>query len=126
MVLFRNVTVRIPPYTLTSVVGKPKSGKTTFLEFLVKLKTVDEGVVQIGKRNIKQLNDMWLRSRIGFVQQKTVLFGDTIRDAIRGHHKNWSESDIVNVCRTVNVHGYIMSLQQVNKVKMTKAIRIMA
>lgn len=115
--LLCNVDIRIPPYTLNSIIGPPKTGKTTLLKLLVKLLKPDSGSVKIGKYKVDELNSYWLRSKIGFVQQNSVLFGKTIRETLLMccENDNCSESDMVNVCRTVNVHTYITSLQQVRE-----------
>lgn len=113
--LLSNVNIRIPPYTLNTIIGSPKTGKTTLLKLLVKLLKPDSGSVKIGKWDVNDLNSSWLRSRIGFVQQNSVLFGRTIRESLQMccGKSDSSDSDMVNVCRTVNVHSYITSLQQV-------------
>ncbi|KAK6620423.1 hypothetical protein RUM44_006824 [Polyplax serrata] len=107
-----DVNVRVPPYTLTCLVGEPKSGKSSFLKLLVKLQKVREGSVRLGKWNVNDLNGDWLRDRIAYVPQKTALYGDTIREALKGEKGQESDSDMINACRLVNVHSYIISLQQ--------------
>lgn len=111
--VLRNISVRIPGYALTCLVGESKSGKSTFLKLMVKLQRVKEGSIRFGKWNVNEIKDSWLRKRVGYVPQKTTLFGDTIREALRGDKGSEYEADLINVCRTVNVHSYIMSLPQV-------------
>lgn len=111
--VLNGVSLRIPGYTLTSIIGAPKTGKSTFLKLLIKLQKVKAGSIRLGKWNVAELKASWLRTHIGYVPQKTALFGDTIRDAVIGDKGAEFDSDVINVCRMVNVHSYIMGLQQV-------------
>lgn len=108
-----NISIKIPPYSLTCLVGKPKCGKSTFLKLLIKLHQIKEGAIRLGKTNINDINSTWLRNRIGYVPQKTALFGETIREALRGEKGPDVDNELMYVCRMVNVHSYITSLQQV-------------
>ncbi|KAL0268532.1 UNVERIFIED_CONTAM: hypothetical protein PYX00_010438 [Menopon gallinae] len=109
--LLNGVQARIPAGTFTCVVGGPKHGKSTFLKLLVKLISPSKGTINLGKWDLSELRGSLVRSRIGYVQQKTTLFGETIRDAIKGGNKNVSDNEMISACRVVNVHSYIQSYQ---------------
>lgn len=123
--LLHNVNIHIPSNSLTVLVGPPKSGKTTLLKLLVKLLKPNVGSVQIGKWNVNDLNNSWLRSRIGFVEQNTALFGRTIRETLEMccGKVDWTENEMINVCRIVNVHSYVTTLPQVYHKKFFNVIK---
>lgn len=113
--LLNGVNARIPAATFICIVGGPKNGKSTFLKLLVKLILPSKGTIHLGKLNLAELKGSWVRSRIGYVQQKTTLFGDTIRDALKAGNNDVSDSEMISACRMVNVHLYIQSYQMVIK-----------
>ncbi|MGF7217676.1 ATP-binding cassette subfamily B protein [Spirosoma lacussanchae] len=73
-----NVSVAIPAGKVTAIVGSSGSGKTTLLKLLLKFYEPTTGTVQIGNRNLKDINSAYWRSCCGCVMQDGYLFADSI------------------------------------------------
>ncbi|HUN67039.1 MAG TPA: ABC transporter ATP-binding protein [Bacteroidota bacterium] len=78
----RNITLRVPAGSTLAVVGYTGSGKSTLVNLIPRLYDVTEGELLIDGRNIREIPLGVLRSHIGYVQQETFLFSDTLRDNI--------------------------------------------
>ncbi len=65
------------------IIGATGSGKTTLVNLIPRFYDVTDGRVMIDGRNIRQLRQDSLLSRISMVPQETVLFSGTVRDNIR-------------------------------------------
>lgn len=73
-----NLSIEFEAGKTTAVVGPSGSGKSTIVALLSRWFDPSQGSVLLDGKNIKDLNIHWLRRQIGFVQQESVLFNDTI------------------------------------------------
>ncbi|XP_069683613.1 ATP-dependent translocase ABCB1-like [Periplaneta americana] len=90
--------------------GNSGCGKTTCLRLIHRFYDPQYGTVTVNGTDVRQMNLSWLRNRIGFVQQKSVLFGATIYESLRHGLPNVLQLEITNVSRTVDAHDAIMKL----------------
>ncbi|SMF57014.1 ATP-binding cassette, subfamily B [Tistlia consotensis] len=74
------VTARLPEQGVVAIVGRNGSGKSSLLRILLGLRRDYEGRVEIGGADLRDYDPRWLRSRIGVVDQDTVLFSGTVRE----------------------------------------------
>lgn len=80
--IFRNINFTIEPNTVTAIVGRSGSGKSTVAALILRLYDPQAGGVYLDQVNIKDVNPNWLRNNIGAVSQEPVLFSGTIRENI--------------------------------------------
>lgn len=71
------------PGEVTAIIGSTGAGKTAMVSLIPRFYDVDSGAVKVDGVNVRDLTQADLRSRIGFVPQKTVLFSGTISNNIR-------------------------------------------
>ena len=79
--------------------------------------TLEEGgKVEVDKRDLRQLNIQWLRSKIGLVSQEPVLFDGSIADNIRygDLSREISDEEVEAAARSANIHDFIMSQPMVS------------
>ena len=77
-----DVSVDVPAGTTLAIVGRTGSGKTTMVEMIPRLLDVDEGVLEIDGRDIREWPLESIRSAIGYVPQDVFLFSDTVANNI--------------------------------------------
>ncbi len=65
-----------------AIIGTTGSGKSTIVHLLPRLLEPTSGVIKIGGHDIKTIPLALLRHSIGFVQQESFLFSDTLADNI--------------------------------------------
>nr|CAD7459330.1 unnamed protein product [Timema tahoe] len=92
------------------LVGCPKSGRSTFLKLIHRLYDVQSGVIYLNKTNIRHVNALQLRDKIGFVQQNTFLFGPTISDAICCGRIDVMPLDVMQAAISADAHNLIVAM----------------
>ena len=95
---FRNVSFRYPgaeedalhdisftaqPGQTTAIIGATGSGKSTVVNLIPRFYDVTGGAVYVDGRDIRDVTQHELRSKIGYVPQKSVLFSGTIDSNLR-------------------------------------------
>lgn len=78
----KNINLEIPKGSTVAVVGYTGSGKSTLINLIPRLYDVTAGEILIDGINIKKIPLEVLRSNIGYVQQETFLFSDTLAENI--------------------------------------------
>jgi ATP-binding cassette subfamily B protein len=81
-VLLEHIDLELRPGTITAVVGRTGSGKSTLVDALCRLIQVPSGTVFVDGRDVTTLPLESLRSQIGYAPQEAFLFSTTIADNI--------------------------------------------
>ncbi len=76
--VIKNVSFKATPGTTTAFIGSTGSGKSTLINLIPRFFDVTGGKITIGDVNIKDMTQEKLRSLIGYVPQKGMLFSGTI------------------------------------------------
>jgi ATP-binding cassette, subfamily B, multidrug efflux pump len=76
------IDLSIPRGTTLAIVGYTGSGKSTIVNLIPRLYDVTGGTILIDGHDIRTIPLEVLRSAIGYVQQETFLFSDSIRENI--------------------------------------------
>lgn len=74
-----NLSMNIEAGTITAVVGRSGSGKSSIASLLMRLYDPQSGTIILDGHNLKDLDPSWLRRNIGAVNQEPVLFSGSIR-----------------------------------------------
>lgn len=81
--IIKDVSFKIEEGDLVCLIGESGCGKTTTLKMINKLLSPTTGEILINKKNIKNINDIKLRRKMGYVIQQTGLFSHmTIKENI--------------------------------------------
>ena len=88
------------------VIGGTGSGKSSLVSLVPHFYDASRGTVYVNGCDVKSLDDE-LRNKIGFVQQKAVLFKGTVRDNMKWGKKNASDNDIIEALKLAQVYDTI-------------------
>ncbi|HEY0190653.1 MAG TPA: ABC transporter ATP-binding protein [Kofleriaceae bacterium] len=77
-----HVSFELARGTVTAIVGRTGSGKSTLVEALCRLTAVPEGTIFIDGRDITSIPLASLRAQVGYAPQESFLFSTTIADNI--------------------------------------------
>jgi ATP-binding cassette subfamily B protein len=80
------VSFELQPGTVTAIVGRTGSGKSTLVEALCRLIDVPHGAIFIDGRDITAIPLASLRGQIGYAPQEAFLFSTTIADNVAMGH----------------------------------------
>ncbi len=76
--VLRDVAFTVEPGTTVALVGRTGSGKSTFLQLLLRLEEPPFGSIRLGGRDLRELPLPLLRRTLVAVPQETFLFSDTL------------------------------------------------
>ncbi|KAE8620795.1 hypothetical protein XENTR_v10010475 [Xenopus tropicalis] len=110
--IFHGLNLFVPAGSVMAVVGPSGSGKSTLVSLLLRLYDPQVGEVHIDGYDVRQLNPLWLRSKIGTVSQEPVLFSCSIYENIAYGAEEPSavtEADIRRVAKIANALGFVES-----------------
>ncbi len=110
--ILKKISLNIPPKSVIGILGKSGCGKTTMMSLITMLHTNYSGEILIDGINIKDYDIASLRGQIAVVSQEPSLFCNTIFDNIQIGNRLITYDKIVQACKTVNIHDFILSLPE--------------
>jgi ATP-binding cassette subfamily B protein len=108
--VLENVNLTIPSGAKVGIVGKTGSGKTTFLNLLMRFYDPQVGKIFIDGIDIKDLRVLDLRRQFGLVLQEPVLFSNSILENIAYGKANSSDEEIISAAQAANADEFIEKL----------------
>ncbi len=78
-----SISFEAKPGEVTAIIGGTGSGKSTLVNLILRFYDVESGSIVIDGVDIRDMSQEDLRSKIGFVPQKAVLFSGSVADNIR-------------------------------------------
>lgn len=94
-----DVDISIKEGESIGIIGATGSGKTTFVNMIPRLYDTTKGSVRIGNIDVKDYSLYALRSAIGMVMQKNVLFSGTIASNLRFAKEDATDEEINKVLK---------------------------
>jgi ABC-type multidrug transport system fused ATPase/permease subunit len=108
--LIQNFNFKINTGDKIAIIGNSGSGKSTIVKCLIDILTINKGNIYIDDIDFKTYDNKWLKQKIGYVAQDSILFSDTIANNIAYGIENVSEEDIINAAIKANAHEFISKL----------------
>ncbi|MHA1814393.1 MAG: ABC transporter ATP-binding protein [Candidatus Heimdallarchaeaceae archaeon] len=108
--ILQNINTKIPHGQKIVVLGGTGSGKSSFVNLLVRFYDPSEGQVIIDGKNIKSYKMKKMRQQIGLVLQETMLFNDTLKENISFGKPDASIDEIISATKTAKIHDFIVDL----------------
>lgn len=106
--LFENKSVTIPGGQKVGLVGFSGSGKTTFVNLIVRLFDVTSGVIRIDQQDISTVTQASLREQIGLIPQDPILFHRTLMENIRYGNINATDEAVIAASKKAHAHEFIL------------------
>ena len=95
------------PGKTTAIVGSTGCGKSTLVNLIPRLYDVTEGSIEVDGHDIRNVSMSDLRSMIGYVPQKAVLFSGTIASNLRFGKEDASDEDIKTAAEIAQASEFI-------------------
>ena len=107
-----NINLVINPGETVGVIGSTGCGKSSLVQLIPRLYDVDRGDVLVDDVNVKDYSLKNLRSGVGIVLQKNVLFSGTIRENLKWGDENTSDDEIYKWAESAQAHGFVTSFEK--------------
>jgi ATP-binding cassette subfamily B multidrug efflux pump len=105
-----NITFSVKPGELTAIIGGTGSGKSTLINLITRFYDVESGSVLVDGIDVREMSQKELRSKIGFVPQKTVLFSGTIAENIKYGKEDATMEEIEHAAHVAQATEFVLEI----------------
>lgn len=110
--LFKNKKIVIEAGQRVGLVGFSGSGKSTFVNLILRLFDVESGEITIDGQNINTVTQASLRENIAMISQDISLFHRTLMDNIRYGRVDASDLEVIEASKKAHCHEFISQLAE--------------
>ncbi len=100
------------PGEVTAIIGGTGSGKSTLLKLIPRFYEPTEGSIYVDGINVKELDLVDLRNRIGLVPQKAVLFTGTVKENILYGNEKASDEEVFHAAKVAQAYDFVSNMKE--------------
>ena len=105
--VLHDITFTAKPGETTAFIGSTGCGKSTLVNLIPRFYDVTEGKITIDGQDVRDLTQQELRSKLGYVPQKGVLFSGNIASNIMFGNPAGSEQDMIEAAQIAQAVEFI-------------------
>jgi len=109
--VLEDFSIVVNPGETIALVGETGSGKSTIVNLFCRFYEPVKGEILIDDINYKDMPINWIHDKLGYVLQAPHLFSGTITDNIRYGKLDALDEEIVEACKLVDAHKFIIELE---------------
>lgn len=106
-----DISFQASPGETTAIIGGTGSGKSTLVHLIPRFYDITSGAIRVNGVDIREASQEEVRSKIGFVPQKAMLFTGTIADNIRFGKQNATQDEIEHAARIAQAEEFISKME---------------
>ena len=106
----RDVSLTVAPGETLALVGETGAGKSTVVKLVARFYDPTSGAVCVDGADLRSLDLLQYRQRLGVVPQEAYLFAGTVRDAIAYGRPEASDAEVEAAARAVGAHDMVAGL----------------
>ena len=108
--ILRNINFVAEPGQTIALVGPTGSGKTSITALAHRFYDIQSGSITIDGQDIRDVTQESIGGVMGMVLQEPFLFSKSVLDNIRYNTVNATREDIVEACKIIGAHDFVMQL----------------
>ncbi len=109
--VFEHLNVTIEPKQQVGLVGYSGSGKSTFVNLMLRLFEPQSGVISIDGQDILQVTQDSLRESISMIPQDPQLFHRSLMENIRYGRLDASDDEVIEAAKKAHAHEFILQTE---------------
>lgn len=110
--IFKDKSVIIEPGSKTGLVGFSGSGKTTFVNLMLRYYDIESGRILIDGHDIAHVTQDSLREQIAMIPQDTSLFHRTLMENIRYGKLDATDEEVIEASKLAHCHEFITQIPE--------------
>lgn len=110
--VLKNVSVTLPAGKTVALVGRSGSGKTTFVNLLMRSFDPSQGTISIDGHDIAQVTRASLLGQMAVVPQEVDLFSRSVRDNIAYGLSKCTKSQVEQAAKLALAHDFILATEK--------------
>ncbi len=111
--IFDDLNLHITAGEKVGVVGRSGSGKSTFVNLLLRFYDIQQGSITIDGQDICAVTQESLRANIAMVTQDTSLLHRSVRDNILFGKPDATDAQMIQVAKQAQAHEFIQALRDI-------------
>lgn len=104
--VLKDINFEIKKGEQVAIIGGTGSGKTTLIDLIMRFFDVTSGSILLNNVDIRDINQKKLRSKMGYISQKGVIFKGTIESNIK-FGSNFSKEELENAINMSEAYEFI-------------------
>ena len=109
--LFKDFSFTINSNDKVAIVGRSGSGKTTLMKMIIDLHRPQKGNIYIDSVNVKNIDNEYLRNKVMYVNQRTLLFDKSVIYNIKYGNETISDDKILKLIQKYELQSIYQELQ---------------
>jgi subfamily B ATP-binding cassette protein MsbA len=109
--ILNHINLDIIKGSTVALVGPSGGGKSTLMDLIPRFTDPKSGTITIDGQDIRELNVNSLRALIGFVNQESILFNDTIFNNIAFAKPEATIEQVITAAKIANAHDFILETE---------------
>lgn len=110
--VIKNISFKAEKGQTVAFIGSTGSGKSTLINLVPRFFDVTEGEVLIDGADVRKIKQSTLRSIIGYVPQKGVLFTGTVKENIAFGNPDLSDEEIIAAAKVAEADEFVSQMEQ--------------
>jgi ATP-binding cassette subfamily B multidrug efflux pump len=106
-----DISFEARPGEVTAIIGSTGSGKSTLINLIPRFYDVNGGGVEIDGVDVQEISQETLRSKIGLVPQKAILFSGSIADNIRYGKEYATDAEVRHAAEIAQATEFISGMK---------------
>jgi len=104
--VLKNISFKANKGEMTAIIGSTGSGKSSLINLIPRFYDVTSGAIKVNGRDVKEVKQVDLRDRIGYIPQKAILFSGTIESNLRYAKEDASQVELdksIEIAQATNI-----------------------
>ncbi len=107
-----HISFSAAPGEVTAIIGGTGAGKSTLINLIPRFYDIDSGGILVDGVDIREMAQEYLRSKIGFVPQRAVLFSGTVADNIRYGKEDATDEEVRHAADIAQASDFIENMPE--------------
>lgn len=103
----KNISFSVNYGDTVGIIGGTGDGKTTLINLIPAFYSATVGTVSVGGKNVEEYSKTSLRSQLGIVPQKAMLFSGTVRENMLWGNENATDEEIMEALEIAQAKDFI-------------------
>ncbi len=110
--VLEDINIVLNPGETVGIIGSTGCGKSSLVQLIPRLYDADRGEVLVDDVNVKDYSLKNLRSGVGIVLQKNILFSGSIMENLKWGDEDADDNTIYQSAENAQAHGFITSFKE--------------
>ena len=108
--VLKDISFKVEKGETVAFIGSTGSGKSTLINLIPRFYDVTKGEILVDGVNIKDYKEDYLRSKLGYVSQKAVIFSGTVKDNVAYGDKIISDKKIEEAIKVAQAEDFVLKM----------------